>query len=497
MEKSNIDSGNESFYDSNVIGSYNYNGFAYSADQGFNLLYGIEQVRGSDLEGDTIWGNSANNSIWGQGGDDTIYGIAGNNYLDGGSNNDTLFAGSGTDVMVGESGNDTFMTYYNASGVNEAAKFGATNTIYGGNWNGTTSSASGSDTVDYGSIIDNTYNIYADLSGTSNNVEIRTGTTTVHKSDNVIDVNNVRGTSGDDTFRGNANSNILNGSAGNNTALYTFTALTAGIVANLQAGEVEKTTINGTVKDTLIKIQNIVGSSFDDSFITKIGESNIIDGGTQEIKGDTLDYSTNGATSIVLDLDVTHTTDVYGIGVTNDGTYASVLVNGNSSAMDKIKNIENIKGSAGADTIYGNADNNTIFGMGGADTIYGVDGLNYIDGGAGDDLIYSGIKADKLFGGTGNDIFRGTTALSFAGDVIDGGNETDGVNLTGRGSDTVDYSDITTTGFNRGVNITLAEDSDAIVTINEDGSGTALNSHTIKNIENIIGTTHNDSISRR
>ena len=71
--KSNIDSGNESFYDSNVIGSYNYNGFAYSADQGFNMLYGIEQVRGSDLEGDTIRGNSANNSIWGQGGDDTIY----------------------------------------------------------------------------------------------------------------------------------------------------------------------------------------------------------------------------------------------------------------------------------------------------------------------------------------------------------------------------------------------------------------------------------------
>ncbi len=98
------------------------------------------------------------------------------------------------------------------------------------------------------------------------------------------------------------------------------------------------------------------------------------------------------------------------------------------------------KGSAGADTIYGNADNNTIFGMGGADTIYGVDGLNYIDGGAGDDLIYSGIKADKLFGGTGNDIFRGLTAESFAGDVIDGGHETDGVNLTGRGSDTVDYS---------------------------------------------------------
>ncbi len=37
-----------------------------------------------------------------------------------------------------KSGNDTFMTYYNASGANEAAKFGASNTIYGGTWNGVT-----------------------------------------------------------------------------------------------------------------------------------------------------------------------------------------------------------------------------------------------------------------------------------------------------------------------------------------------------------------------
>ena len=170
------------------------------------------------------------------------------------------------------------MTYYNASGANEAAKFGASNTIYGGTWNGVTSSASGSDTVDYSSIVDNTYNIYADLSTTSNNVQIRTNTT-VHKSDSVIDVNNVRGTSGNDTFRGNANANVLNGGAGNNTVLYTFAALTAGVVIDLEAGTADKVISGNTITDTLLNIQNVVGSSYDDLFFGRVSEANIIDGG--------------------------------------------------------------------------------------------------------------------------------------------------------------------------------------------------------------------------
>ncbi|MDD4330542.1 MAG: hypothetical protein PHD79_11350, partial [Aliarcobacter sp.] len=243
---------------------------------------------------------------------------------------------------------------------------------------------------------------------------------------------------------------------------------------------VEKTTTNGTVKDTLINIQNLVGSSFDDTFITKLSESNIIDGGDHKTIGDTIDYSTNGATKIILDLDISHITDIYGIGVINDGTYASVAVE--NGATDKITKIENIKGSVGADTIYGNAENNTIYGMAGNDTIYGVAGKNYIDGGAGNDLIYSGIGADRLFGGTGSDTFRGTTAGSFAGDVIDGGNELD----ASRGSDTVDYHAIT--GITTGVKVTLNGSTDSTVTINN------ANSHTIKNIENIIGTTFDDSI---
>ena len=103
-------------------------------------------------------------------------------------------------------------------------------------------------------------------------------------------------------------------------------------------------------------------------------------------------------------------------------------------------------------------------------------------------MIYSGTGADSIIGGTGDDTIKATTAASFASDTIDGGNETDGVNITGRGNDTVDYSLIDTTGFTKGVEVTLNGTTNSTVTI--DGS----NTHTIKNIENIIGTSSNDSI---
>ncbi len=52
---------------------------------------------------------------------------------------------------------------------------------------------------------------------------------------------------------------------------------------------------------------------------------------------------------------------------------------------DKITNITNITGGAGADTIIGSsAQNNTLKGGAGNDTISGGGGQNYLDGGAGD-----------------------------------------------------------------------------------------------------------------
>jgi len=68
---------------------------------------------------------------------------------------------------------------------------------------------------------------------------------------------------------------------------------------------------------------------------------------------------------------------------------------GNNDAFDdKIKDIQNIHGSRGGDTITGDASSNIINGWWGADTI---------DGGAGNDTLYGGVHVDTLYGGDGDD----------------------------------------------------------------------------------------------
>lgn len=187
--------------------------------------------------------------------------------------------------------------------------------------------------------------------------------------------------------------------------------------------------------------------------------SNGIQNGS-EVRGDTIDYSSNGATKIVVDLDTVDAQD-----------YATVTVSGTNAANDKVKDIENITGTAGNDTILGNADANTLLGMAGNDSLDGKAGIDYIDGGAGNDTITGGSGADKLFGSSGNDIF---VDIDFTADSIDGGNEDD----SSRGSDTIDYSSLDTTSMVSGISVTLNDSTIATVTVNSDTTN-----HTIVNIE--------------
>jgi Ca2+-binding RTX toxin-like protein len=80
--------------------------------------------------------------------------------------------------------------------------------------------------------------------------------------------------------------------------------------------------------------------------------------------------------------------------------------------------IEQLRGSAYADSLWGNQLGNTILGGGGNDSIYGHGGIDYLDGGLGSDL---------LEGGTGNDFF----VVDVASDQV--------VEATGAGAD-VAYS---------------------------------------------------------
>ena len=139
----------------------------------------------------------------------------------------------------------------------------------------------------------------------------------------------------------------------------------------------------GEILEDLIDIENIWGSANPDVLIGNTG-NNVIggDGGADYIDGgagnDTASYE--GSDAVTVSLVAT---------ATNSGGHA---------AGDVLKNIENISGSANADSITGDAMNNMLSGMDGAETL--------ISGGAGNDTIVGGKGDDAgLTGGPGADMF--------------------------------------------------------------------------------------------
>jgi hypothetical protein len=74
---------------------------------------------------------------------------------------------------------------------------------------------------------------------------------------------------------------------------------------------------------------------------------------------------------------------------------------------DKLKAIENLRGSRFNDRLAGDANSNLLWGMGGNDTLFGGGGGDVPDGGGGKDVLDGQGGPDYLSGGTGDDVLRG------------------------------------------------------------------------------------------
>lgn len=87
----------------------------------------------------------------------------------------------------------------------------------------------------------------------------------------------------------------------------------------------------------------------------------------------------------------------------------SVSFPGNSIYTDTLISIENLIGTQGNDTIYGDSLDNVLEGMAGHDFIAGGDGNDTLKGGAGNDTLNGGFGFDVIDGGAGVD----TTSYAF------------------------------------------------------------------------------------
>ena len=441
---------------------------------GTDTITNVENLIGSAFN-DTLQGNAGNNVLDGAGGIDTVsyssatagvtvslslQGTAQNTIgagtdtligfenLTGSGFNDTLSGDAGNNVLNGGAGTGDTLSYANATGgvTVSLALTTAQNTV-----------SAGTDTISLfenltGSNFDDT------LSGDAgaNTLKGSIGNDTLNGNDGAdlldggVGNDTLNGGDGSDTFIGEAGNDVMDGGAGSD--IVDYSAIASGVTVDLSSTAAQNTGGAGT--DTLSNIENLVGTGFDD-VITASAADNILVGG---LGTDTLSYA--GATA----------------GVTISLASGASQATG-GSGTDTVSGFENLTGSAFADSLSGDTNANVIHGGDGADTVNGDAGADTLYGDAGADTVSGGVGTDTLYGGADNDTLSGgdDADMLFGGlgnDAMDGGN----------GIDTANYSDATA-----GVKVNLA----TLVAQNTVGAGT----DTLSNIENLIGSAFNDTLT--
>ncbi|CAA2099854.1 Bifunctional hemolysin/adenylate cyclase [Methylobacterium bullatum] len=236
----------------------------------------------------------------------------------------------------------------------------------------------------------------------------------------------LNGGGGNDTLEGGRGRNTFDGGTGNNTLSYEYfdapydvmPSIVAGVTVVMESGSTEDYT-GQILVDNFTNISNIRGTNYED-VINGDKKNNVIEGGAgpDHLSGgngqDTLSYQHSGG-GVKIDL-------------------SESTASGGDALGDQFEYFENLLGSASADELYGDANDNVIEGGLGVDVLFGDEGndtLSYR-------LSSEGVTVDLLFDvGSGGDA-EGDTYSSFENligsmsiDVLDG---TDGANtLNGNG----------------------------------------------------------------
>ena len=342
-------------------------GVAVDGSGGVDVLTGIENLTGSNFNDDLV-GGAGVNLLLGLDGDDTLDGGDGNDTLDGGAGDDDLDGGEGVDTasfsgadggvdaslldetasaLVGNGGTDTLRNIENLLGSDFADRLAGDandNQLQGGAGNDLLDGAGGTDTASYAAAA--TSGVFVDLTQST-----AVGNASVG-ADLLIEIENVLGSTRDDSITGDGLSNVLDGASG------------------------------GDLLDGGAGNDSLLGGGGDDTLIGGLG-SNELFGGTG---GDTADY-TAAIAAVLADLSAGMAT-------------AGVVV-------DALAGIENLVGSDFADELTGDGANNLLEGVGGDDLLDGDVGDDNLRGGAGADTLFGGIGNDTLDGGAESDVLNG------------------------------------------------------------------------------------------
>jgi trimeric autotransporter adhesin len=224
------------------------------------------------------------------------------------------------------------------------------------------------------------------------------------------------GQDGDDTLDGGSGADWLNGGAGVNTA--TYVGSTAAVSIDLQLHTASGGDATG---DTLVNIQNLTGSAFNDMLIGDQND-NRLDGGAgndQMIGGAGNDVFVGGlGADALIGGDGTDSVD---FSSARAGVVVNLATGGTSgeASGDTYSSIENVVGSAFIDIIDGDSNSNSLTGGKGNDVLRGgagddtyvyargdgQDTIAELAGGGSDKLVLSDLNAsDVTLTLNGNDL---------------------------------------------------------------------------------------------
>ena len=349
-----------------------------------------------------VGGPTGNYTINGGDGNDSISAGSGNDALYGGIGNDILNGGAGKDTMVGGDGNDSY-TVDNVGDIvtetNANLAVGGTDIVY-------------------------TYVNYALTANVENLSILATGA--VNGTGNTLD----------NILYAGAGNNILDGGLGLDTASYANAA--AAVTVSLATTAAQAT--GGSGSDTLLNIENLAGSNFNDT-LTGNALANTLNGGLGADTmtggdGNDIYYVDNAGDKVVETnalaaggTDTVNTTISYTLpaNVENLHILATGAVNGTGNTLNNVldagagNNI--LDGGLGLDTAsyaYASAGVTVSLattaaqatGGSGSDTLLNMENLtgsNFNDtltGSAGNNMLTGGLGADVLTGGLGADIFK-------------------------------------------------------------------------------------------
>jgi Ca2+-binding RTX toxin-like protein len=438
-----------------------------------DTLVSIENAIGS-AGVDWMVGTAGDNKLYGGAGADKLEGKGGADVLDGGDGNDTittdsyfdptqagslmiggdgddsLGSGNSNDTMLGGAGNDSF-------GVRN---YVTTRIVDGGAGTDTLAFTDGFTTFASGVVVDlnksGGQTVASGVAMTITGVENLTGSNAGDTLIGDAGANVLSGGNGDDLLVGGAGNDKLDGGAGSDTASYADVVGAGMLLINLSAQSVSIMGPTGFETDTLVSIENAIGSSGGDWLVGSSGDNHLIGGaGNDNIDGkggsdileggdgndliattgifgaaapgslliggdgndaiqsgnsnDTLlggagdDYLeiSNYATTRVVDGGTG--TDALAFGGSGAGVFSSGVVFdlGQTAAQTvapgvvvTVAGVENVYGSAGNDTLTGDASANLLRGGNGDDTLHGGDGNDLLEGGFGNNLIDGGAGID-------------------------------------------------------------------------------------------------------